>query len=35
MQELTHYHKRRLLETLRAKLPGQTIKELRFRVARF
>jgi hypothetical protein len=35
VQELSHYHKRRLLETLRAKLPGQTIKELRFRVGKF
>ena len=35
VQELTHYHKRRLLEALRAKLPGQTIKELRFKVAKF
>jgi predicted nucleic acid-binding Zn ribbon protein len=35
VQELMHYHKRRLLEELRAKLPGQTIKELRFRVGKF
>src|SRR5580698_7954228 len=32
VQELMHFHKRRLLETLRAKLPGQAIKELRFKV---
>ena len=35
VQELMHYHKRRLLEELRAKLPGQTIKELRFKVGSF
>src|SRR5207302_1742614 len=35
VQELMHYHKRRLLEALRAKLPGQTIKELRFKVGTF
>jgi len=35
VQELMHYHKRRLLETLRAKLTGQTIKELRFKVGSF
>ena len=34
-QELMHYHKRRLLQELREKLPGQTIKELRFKVATF
>ena len=34
VQELTHYHKRRLLEALRAKLPGQTIKEVRFRIGK-
>src|SRR5438876_10054233 len=27
VQELMHYHRRRLLEELRAKLPGQAIKE--------
>jgi predicted nucleic acid-binding Zn ribbon protein len=31
MQELAHYHKRRLLEALRAKLPGTTLTDLRFR----
>jgi len=35
VQELLHYHKRRLLQALRAKLPGQTIKELRFKVGKF
>jgi predicted nucleic acid-binding Zn ribbon protein len=35
LQELTHYHKRRLLETLRGKLPGEAIKELRFKVGKF
>jgi hypothetical protein len=35
VQELTHYHRKRLLAALRAKLPGQTIKELRFKVGRF
>src|ERR1043165_6320060 len=35
VQELMHYHKRRLLDALRQKLPGQTIKELRFRLGRF
>jgi hypothetical protein len=35
VQELLHYHKRRLLEALRAKLAGQTIKELRFKVGKF
>ena len=35
VQELTHYHRRRLLQALRAKLPGQTIKELRFKVGTF
>ena len=32
VQELMHYHKRRLLEAMRQKLPGQTIKDLRFRI---
>ena len=32
VQELMHYHKRRLLQSLREKLPGQPIKELRFKV---
>jgi predicted nucleic acid-binding Zn ribbon protein len=31
LQELAHFHKRRLLEAVRQKLPGHTIKELRFR----
>lgn len=35
VQELTHYHRRRLLQALRAKLPGQTVKELRFKVGTF
>ena len=35
VQELTHYHRRRLLQELRDKLPGQTIKELRFKVGKF
>ena len=35
VQELTHYHKRRILEALRAKLPGQSIKEVRFKVGKF
>ncbi len=34
VQELSHYHKRRLLEALRAKLPGELIRELRFRVGK-
>lgn len=35
VQELTHYHRKRLLDELRKKLPGQTIKELRFKVGKF
>jgi hypothetical protein len=35
VQELTHYHKRRLLQALRAKLTGHTIKELRFKTGTF
>ena len=31
LQELAHFHKRRLLEVLRNQLPGQPLKELRFR----
>jgi predicted nucleic acid-binding Zn ribbon protein len=31
LQELTHYHKRRLLEQLRKRLPGTSITDLRFR----
>src|SRR6476659_5165231 len=30
-QEFAHYHKRRLLEALRAALPGTAIADLRFR----
>ncbi len=31
LQELTHYHKRRLLEQLRLRLPSTPITDLRFR----
>jgi predicted nucleic acid-binding Zn ribbon protein len=31
LQELAHFHKRRLLEALRPRLPGTTITDLRFR----
>jgi predicted nucleic acid-binding Zn ribbon protein len=31
LQELAHYHKRRLLELLRRRLPGTPINDLRFR----
>ncbi len=31
LQELTHFHKRRLLQALRERLPGQPPRELRFR----
>src|SRR5438270_14024301 len=31
MQELAHFQKRRLLEQLRARLPGTTLTDLRFR----
>jgi hypothetical protein len=31
LQELTHYHKRKLLELLRTKLPSVTVTDLRFR----
>jgi predicted nucleic acid-binding Zn ribbon protein len=31
MQELAHYHKRRLLESLRGRLPELTLTDLRFR----
>jgi predicted nucleic acid-binding Zn ribbon protein len=31
MQELAHFHKQRLLKALRAKLPAEPPKELRFR----
>src|SRR5207302_10469460 len=30
LQELAHFHKRRLLEALRRQLPGLTITDLRF-----
>ena len=31
LQELAHYHKRRLLEQLRENLPGNTLTDIRFR----
>ena len=31
LQELAHYHKRRLLEQLRGRLPGTNVTDLRFR----
>jgi hypothetical protein len=31
LQELAHFHKRRLLDVLRDQLPGQPLKDLRFR----
>jgi predicted nucleic acid-binding Zn ribbon protein len=31
LQELAHFHKRRLLEQLRRLLPGTTVTDLRFR----
>jgi predicted nucleic acid-binding Zn ribbon protein len=31
LQEMAHYHKRRLLEQLRQRLPGTTVTDLRFR----
>jgi hypothetical protein len=31
LQELTHYHKRPLLEQIRKRLPGVTVMDLRFR----
>jgi predicted nucleic acid-binding Zn ribbon protein len=31
LQELTHYHKRRLLEDLRRRLPQASLTDLRFR----
>jgi predicted nucleic acid-binding Zn ribbon protein len=31
LQELVHYHKRRLLEQLRRRLPGTPLTDLRFR----
>jgi hypothetical protein len=33
LQELAHYHKRRLLEALRLALPGTTIGDLKFRAS--
>jgi predicted nucleic acid-binding Zn ribbon protein len=32
LQELAHFHKRRLLEQLRARLPGTSITDLRLRI---
>lgn len=32
LQELTHYHRRRLLEQLRKRLPNTSLTDLRFRV---
>jgi hypothetical protein len=31
LQELAHFHKRRLLEELRRRLPGTPLTDLRFR----
>jgi predicted nucleic acid-binding Zn ribbon protein len=31
LQEFAHFHKRRLLEQLRRRLPGTTVADLRFR----
>src|SRR5262245_49947327 len=31
LQELTHFHKRRLLQQLRERLPGTNVSDLRFR----
>jgi predicted nucleic acid-binding Zn ribbon protein len=31
LQEMAHYHKRRLLEQLRGRLPGTIVTDLRFR----
>jgi predicted nucleic acid-binding Zn ribbon protein len=31
LQELTHFHKRKLLEQIRKRLPGVTVMDLRFR----
>ena len=31
LQELAHFHKRRLLEQVRRRLPGTTLTDLRFR----
>jgi predicted nucleic acid-binding Zn ribbon protein len=35
LQELAHFHKRRLLEQLRAHLPEVTLADLRFRVCQW
>src|SRR5579871_218867 len=35
LQELAHYHKRRLLEQLRRRLPGTPLNDLRFRAGVF
>lgn len=34
MQELAQFQKRRLLESIRGLLPGQTVSDLKFRAAR-
>lgn len=34
LQEMTHYHKRRLLQSLREQLPNVTITDLRFRAGK-
>jgi predicted nucleic acid-binding Zn ribbon protein len=34
MQELAHYHKRRLLQSLREQLPNTAITDLRFRAGK-
>ena len=35
VQEIAHYHKRRILQALRQRLPDQPIKDLRLRVGTF
>ena len=35
LQELAHFHKRRLLEEVRRRLPGVTVTDLRFRAGVF
>jgi hypothetical protein len=35
VQELTHYHRKRLIAELRQKLPGQAIKDVKFKVGKF
>lgn len=32
LQELSHFHKVRLLEQMRKRLPGSTVRDLRFRL---